>query len=97
MSDEGSPDIEQSPDSVQLVQPTVVRNREFINKLKKKTEKELDKRIRIIDQQIKRREKELENEGIDFRKTPGHGLENLFHNRKLTETAIDEKRDEKIK
>ena len=81
-----------------LTQMTPKQNRKVVDHYKNNfSEKELNKRVEIIDQQIKRREQELESKGIDYRKNPDHGLGNLWHNRKLHETAIEEKRGEKLK
>lgn len=77
---------------------TPEQNREVVEHFKKTySEKQLNKRISLIDAQIKRREAELEREGIDFRRKPDKGLNNLWHDRTLTETAIEEIRDKKIK
>jgi len=77
---------------------TPQQNREVVDHFKKNySEKQLDKRISLIAAQIKRREQELESQGIDFRRKPDQGLNNLFHDRKLTETAIEEIRNKRIK
>lgn len=81
-----------------LTQMTSQQNREVVDYLKDRySEKQLDKRVNLIDLQIKRREEELSNQGIDFRKVKDHGLNNLWHNRKLHETAIEEIRGKRIK
>jgi hypothetical protein len=86
----------QTPRELKTMSPK--QNRQFINQLKGKfSEKQLDKRKGLILSQIRSREKELESQGIDFRKKPDHGLNNLWHNHKLTETAIEEIRDKNIK